>query len=181
MASAVSKNGRDCSRPQVIAGGAGQIEHGLDEGFMGTSCSVFSLPDRLGLLDFKNRPPGHPHPAYRGRQTPSCPESPRESRVSRLAPSTNKARVGIARSKIICLLCFCFLFPHTARGDLATSGKLLSNNEKAPDMLLGRLRGNSLSPRRFAGARRNLTDRATEKADCPFRSSRKRLQQTRSV
>ena len=35
-----------------------------------------SPPDRLGLLDFKNRLPGHPHPAYRGRQTPSCPATP---------------------------------------------------------------------------------------------------------
>ena len=38
---------------------------------------VFPPPDRLGLLDFKSSPPGQPHPAYRGRQTPSCPGGPR--------------------------------------------------------------------------------------------------------
>ena len=41
------------------------------------------------------------HLAYRGRQTPSCPGGHRVSRVSRLAPSTSKGRVGIARTKII--------------------------------------------------------------------------------
>ena len=40
---------------------------------------AFSPPGRLGLLDFKSRPPGQPHPACRGRQTPSCPEDPRDS------------------------------------------------------------------------------------------------------
>ena len=33
-----------------------------------------SPPDRLGLLDFKNKPRGQPHPAYRGRQTPNTPD-----------------------------------------------------------------------------------------------------------
>merc|ERR1712113_1159844 len=40
----------------------------------------FSPPDRLGLLEFLEQTPRpHPHPAYRGRQTQSCPDGPRVS------------------------------------------------------------------------------------------------------
>ena len=102
----------------MIAGGAGQIEHGLDEGFMGTSCSVFSLPDRLGLLDFLEQNPGHTptlHPAAaRPQVVPRVPDrlglgrGPAAPRGRGAAPrrreeeeeeDRRRRMVGIARSR----------------------------------------------------------------------------------
>ena len=60
---------------------------------------TFSPPDTLGLLDFKNRPPGQPHPACRGRQTPSCPASSRavQEAVGRPRPRPPPAGLGASR------------------------------------------------------------------------------------
>ena len=51
------------------------------------------------MLDFKNRPPGQPHPACRGRQTPSCPASSRavQEAVGRPRPRPPPAGLGASR------------------------------------------------------------------------------------
>ena len=66
-------------------------EHSMTEQSMPEQ-NMLVPPDRLGSLDFKNRPPGHSHPAYRGRQTPSCPESP--GYPAPPAPSTNTTELN---------------------------------------------------------------------------------------
>ena len=67
----------DCSDPSAFEGHTA----GRDLNFVIRFVFVLFPTRQVGVVRFQEQPPRPTHPAYRGRQTPSCPGCPRWSRL----------------------------------------------------------------------------------------------------